>query len=685
MAEDMAVFDFADKENDDDETTMGDLLKKLAKIEENTSVTATQAQKQMDETVIDKKEQAEAEQKARLTEDTVFADTSTDAEIADAGLYPAMDEHTKKVVAAIQALQNRLVELADRGGIPLAQSEDNVQEHEAHRRHTNGHNGGVNGGNGGNGGYIEGDEEEQELNPDREIEGAKKTSIKRIRNNEDTGKRDLTEGGKWEVRKDDEGFYERKRIGTGENGEWSRITKRGVNEKYMDRYKAAGVDDRVLYENAKDDEEAEQKEIDAVIQKSNYKAGRNPVDAGGTFHQNKGTELVSEHLNNAYNRIGRLRARVGRGMTEEEVANSGTMSFLGGLMGGIEKFAGPALDVAAIIGLAGMASKFGYDTLAKEHQQSISEGQAMGQNVQDAAYTVGEKLGFTMNSGADLQAYRRSALSENLMLYSKGADTIFDADKWLKDQGFSTSKGASSAVDQYTKKMALMGDSAEQVEEHFEKLSLASKKLGISFDNLAQTTTSEDTYAEEVGGNDKGVTKGTEEMDKLLNDWGLNASALGDIQNSKGGAADMVAVLQENGYGDLAESTGGNGEMLMNDIIREHLGGQLLTKMFGMNHAGFMNEFEHGSLAQKQSIATTMQAYFGIKASDWYTGTGTADKILTGQAATPQVTNATLTIKLSKGLQHEIEVDNGDDRASYNMKGSEGYFASHNMWVQIGH
>ena len=734
MADDITTVDFEDMgEDDDDETTMGDLLKRLEQIKENTEITAQHAQQLMNETPIDKTEQEEAEQKARLTEDALFSNAGSD--LSDAVIFPSMDEHTKKIVSAIQELQDTLVAMARENGIPLETNGDHVIEtgtvaKRRVRRHQNAQKT-ENAGNAenaeeiveenedeGNEGGMQGRRQKKEWQED-DIEWRKNDRLgiaewkhkgedkwRRIKKNE---KAELIGEGEWNPEEQDmPAWYEENKIPATEIF----MTPEDVEEaKKSEQQKAGEAQAQAILKKRKAKEEEEQAEIKKQnkekIEEQGKKLKQGQFERRYSFHDNEGTKRMHNAMSGIYNRVGMVRQRVANrvrdraianarksGITDEDmlelvgaqaVEDSGAVSGLGSIMGFLGSAALPLMDIAAVVGLMGASVKFTRDMEQKQVEDSITTGQAAWQNIQDAGYKIGHALGFTQNSDTDIQDYRKSALASDLMLYTKGADTVFEADKWLRNNGYMEGKGANNAEGKYAVQMALMGKSAEQVEEHFAKLSQESKRLGISFQNLSQTTTSEDIYAEETSGSDKGVTKGTEAMLKELKDWGMNPEAtFTALSKSNGAAAIATEVLQENGYGALAESTGGSPQMLLEDVSRKGLSDAFLDKLFGMNKEGFMNAFATGSLAQKQAIEVSMEKLYGLNASDWRTGPTTADKILTGQEAVPTApTNATLTIKLAPGLAHQLALENGDDRASYDMQNSAGYFASHNVWVHL--
>lgn len=651
----MAIdIDFDDLGNDDeDTTTMKDLFEKLKEIAKNTDVTAQQAQKELNTTSTDKKIQEEEDQKAKLSADKNFEDVG---EGADMVLFPDMDQHTKKIVEAIQNLQDALVQKGIDTGQPLKKTkkqsnknDDEVQEIEAKPRKKKVTAGGE---------IVEEDDENENENPK-------------------------------EVRYDKEGYAldkKGKRIQKVKGKEWDK------------RYEKYGLKESDFYKTREDiekenEEEAKQTANEIWHKKNQQSEGaknRQGLNNLKSFHENEGTRQMKGHISNAYGKISNLRDRIGANMSEGEKAHSTSFNLLGGLLGGIEKYAQPLMDIGAVVGIAGQLTKW----VRAINQDTFTEGvngfQAVGQTVQDGIYTIGNKLGFTANSGKDLRDYRQNALSNNLMLFTKAGTTDFDTDKWLTSKGVNPIQN--QAVNTWVTQMSAMGKSTLQIQAQFDQLSKDSSKLGVSFKNLSQTVAKNSQYSEAMGGTTKGILKGTESMDHLLNKWGLKDSAINDLVSSKT-AGIMESILINHGLGQLAESANGNPQALYQMLLQNNLGNEFLQQTIGMSAEGDMQEFKGNSAMAKEertyALSTTLESEYGITANDWRTSARSAESIETGASkmpTTPSLSNSKseLHITLDKGLQATLMENNGITRGQFSTAGSGLYVESRNLWLEKG-
>ncbi|MBO7731033.1 MAG: hypothetical protein J6S67_00720 [Methanobrevibacter sp.] len=645
----MAIdIDFDDLGNDDDDTTtMKDLFEKLKDIAKNTDITAQQAQKELNTTQTDKKIQEEEDQKAKLNADKNFEDVG---EGADTVLFPDMDQHTKKIVEAIQNLQDALVQKGIDTGQPLKKTKKQADEND--------------------------EVQEIEAKPKR----GKKKEGEIVEEDDETEKPKETKYDKEGYALDKKG----KRIQKVKGKEWDK------------KYEKYGLKESDFYKTREDIEKENDEEAKRTaneVWKHKNQQNENTKDRQGlnnlkSFHENEGTRQARNQLNNAYGKISSLRDRIGANMSEEEKANSTSYGLLGGLLGGIEKYAQPLMDIGAVVGIAGQLTKW----VRAINQDTFTEGingfQALGQTVQDGIYTVGNKLGFTANSGKDLRDYRQNALSNNLMLYTKAGTTDFDTDKWLTSKGINPIQN--QAVNTWVTQMSAMGKSTLQIQSEFDELSKDSAKLGVSFKNLSQSVAKNSQYSEAMGGTTKGILKGTESMDRLLNKWGLKDSAINDLVSSKT-AGVMESILVNHGLGQLAESANGNPQALYQMLLQYNLGDEFLEKTIGMASQGDMQEFKGNSAMAKEertyALSTTLESEYGITSNDWQTSARTAESIETGASkipTTPSLTNSKseLHITLGKGLQATLMESNGITRGQFSTAGSGLYVQSRNLWLE---
>ena len=642
--------DFEDLGNDDeDTTTMKDLFEKLKDIAKNTEVTAQQAQKELNTTQTDKQIQEEEDQKAKLSADKNFEDAG---EGADMVLFPDMDQHTKKIVEAIQNLQDALVQKGIDTGQPLKKTkkqsdknDDEVEEIEAKPRKGKKA-----------GGEIVEDESENENEKPKE------------------------------VKYDKEGYAldkKGKRIQKVKGREWDK------------RYEKYGLKESDFYKTREDiekenDEEAKQTAEEVWHRKNQESEGaknRQGLTNLKSFHENEGTRQVKARLGNAYGKISNIRDRIGANMSEEEKAHSTSYGLLGSLLGGIEKYAGPLMDIGAVVGIAGQLTKWARAINQDTFTEGINGFQALGQTAQDGIYTIGNKLGFTANSGKDLRDYRQNALSNNLMLFTKAGTTDFDTDKWLTDKGVNPIQN--QAVNTWVTQMSAMGKSTLQIQSEFDELSKDSSKLGVSFKNLAQSVAKNSQYSEAMGGTTKGILKGTESMDHLLNKWGLKDSAINDLVSSKT-AGIMESILINHGLGQLAESANGNPQALYQMILQNNLGNEFLQQTIGLSAQGDMQEFKGNSAMAKEertyALSTTLENEYGITSNDWRTSARSAESIETGASKIPTSPNLSnkseLHITLGKGLQATLMENNGITRGQFSTAGAGLYVQTRNLWLE---
>lgn len=428
--------------------------------------------------------------------------------------------------------------------------------------------------------------------------------------------------------------------------------------------------------------------------------------------RNAGTDFVDEKVGKLSAHYNRFKGWYTRGMSDDEVAaamTKGSKNYdpILGAMGSLEGVVGkilPAVGIAAAaIGTLGGLTKWGRSMQRDELNQGVGAGGAIGNTLSDAGEDIAHKLGFTANTGQDLQQYRDEALANNWALYGQKADTYFDARKWATNAGLT-----SQAETNWIQEMTALGLSTTQIKTQFEGLSEVSKQVGVSFKNLSQQVAQEATESEKLFGKQgsQGTEQGEVQVQEADNLYGLNSGTIRKMALTAGGQSAMANVLVASGHAGQEEASVGSPSEMYADIVKDHLGAQLAKSMMATAYSTAMGTTyssnpQQNRQDQEQAFVRNLTQMYGISASDFKDSGMTAFNAM-GKGALPSsstlggsLTKAGMaeaekeipTIKtnieigLSKGMEAKIANSNGTAKGLFETEGTNNYFRIQNKWA----
>ena len=427
---------------------------------------------------------------------------------------------------------------------------------------------------------------------------------------------------------------------------------------------------------------------------------------------NAGTDLADEKIGKLSAHYNRFKEWYTRGMSDDEVAaamtkGSSTFDPILGMMGSLEGIVGkivPAVGIAAAaIGAVGKLVEWGRSMQQDELNQGVGAGGAIGNTLSDAGEDIAHKLGFTANTGEDLQKYRQEALANNWALYGKKADTYFDARKWATDAGLTT-----QAETNWIQEMTALGLSTNQIKLQFEGLSEVSKQVGVSFQNLSKAVAEESTESEKLFGKQgsKGTEEGEVQVQEADNLFGLNSGTIGKMALTSSGQNAMAQVLIASGHaGQEAASVGSPQEMYAN-IVKDHLGTALAKSMMAQAYqtaigTTYSANPEQNRQDQEEAFVRNLSKFYGISASDFknsgmtafkqmgngslsasstYAGSLTRAGMAQAEKEIPTI-KTNIEIGLSKGMEAKIANSNGVAKGLFDTEGTNNYFHIQNKWL----
>lgn len=427
---------------------------------------------------------------------------------------------------------------------------------------------------------------------------------------------------------------------------------------------------------------------------------------------NAGTDLVDQKTAKLSAHYNRFKEWYTSGMSDDEVAaamtkGSSTFDPILGMMGSLEGIVGkivPAVGIAAAaIGAVGKLVEWGRSMQQDELNQGVGAAGAIGNTLSDAVEDIGHKLGFTANTGEDLQKYRQEALANNWALYGKKADTYFDARKWATDAGLTT-----QAETNWIQEMTALGLSTNQIKLQFEGLSEVSKQVGVSFQNLSKAVAEESTESEKLFGKQgsKGTEEGEVQVQEADNLFGLNSGTIGKMALTSSGQNAMAQVLIASGHaGQEAASVGSPQEMYAN-IVKDHLGTALAKSMMAQAYqtaigTTYSANPEQNRQDQEEAFVRNLSKFYGISASDFknsgmtafkqmgngslsasstYAGSLTRAGMAGAEKAIPTI-KTDIQIGLSKGMEAKIANSNGVAKGLFDTEGTNNYFHIQNKWL----
>lgn len=456
-------------------------------------------------------------------------------------------------------------------------------------------------------------------------------------------------------------------------------------------------------------EEAKQIEGSKSTPKSKKNAGapsrHSPI-------RNAGTDFVDEKAGKLSAHYNRFKDWYTRGMSDDEVASAMTQGSKNydpilGAMGSLEGVVGkilPAVGIAAAaIGTLGGLTKWGRSMQQDELNQGVGAGGAIGNTLSDAGEDIAHKLGFTANTGQDLQQYREEALSNNWALYGKKADTYFDARKWATNAGLT-----SQADSQWIQEMTALGLSTAQIKTQFEGLSEVSKQVGVSFQNLSKAVAQESTESEKLFGKQgsQGTEQGEVQVQEADNLFGLNSGTIGKMALTAGGQSAMANVLIASGHAGQEEASVGSPQEMYANIVKDHLGAALAKSMMAQAYqtaisTTYSSNPEQNRQDQEEAFVRNLSSYYGISASDFknsgmtafkemgsgslsasstYAGSLTKAGMAQAEKEIPTI-KTNIEIGLSKGMEAKIANSNGTAEGLFETEGTNNYFRIQNKWA----
>ena len=428
--------------------------------------------------------------------------------------------------------------------------------------------------------------------------------------------------------------------------------------------------------------------------------------------KNRGTDLLDAKTGALKGHYQRFKDWYTRGMSDDEVEaamteGSETYDPVLGAMGSMEGMFAKALPVlgiaAAVIGGMGGIVDWGRDMQQDELSQGVGQMGALGNTLSDAGEDIAHKLGFTKNTGQDLQRYRQEALSNNWALYGKKADTYFDASKWATNMGLTN-----QADKNWIQEMTALGLSTNQIKTQFEGLSEVSKQVGVSFQNLSKSVAEEATESEKLFG--KAGSKGTEEgevqVQEADNLFGLQSGTIQKMALTNSGQSAMAEVLIASGHAGQEEASVGSPAEMYANIVKDHLGAQLAKSMMATAYSTALGtQYSSNPVQnrqdQEEAFVRNLSSYYGISASDFKNSGMTAfDRMGSGQLPSTSTLGGSLTrqgmasaekelptiktdiqIGLSKGMEAKIANSSGMTQGLFATEGTDNYFHVKNKWA----
>ena len=459
------------------------------------------------------------------------------------------------------------------------------------------------------------------------------------------------------------------------------------------------------------DEEAKQIKGSKPAPKSKKNTGAKAPSQHSPI-RNAGTDFVDEKAGKLSAHYNRFKGWYTRGMSDDEVAaamtkGSKTYDPILGAMGSLEGVVGkilPAVGIAAAaIGTLGGLTKWGRSMQQDELNQGVGAGGAIGNTLSDAGEDIAHRLGFTANSGQDLQQYRQEALANNWALYGQKADTYFDARKWATNAGLT-----SQAETNWIQEMTALGLSTTQIKTQFEGLSEVSKQVGVSFQNLSKQVAQESTESEKLFGKQgsQGTEQGEVQVQEADNLFGLNSGTIGKMALTTSGQSAMANVLIASGHAGQEEASVGSPKEMYANIVKDHLGAALAKSMMAqayqtaISHTYSANP-EENRQDQEEAFVRNLTSYYGISASDFknsgmtafkqmgsgslsatstYAGSLTKAGMAQAEKEIPTI-KTNIEIGLSKGMEAKIANSNGTAQGLFETEGTNNYFRIQNKWA----
>ena len=427
---------------------------------------------------------------------------------------------------------------------------------------------------------------------------------------------------------------------------------------------------------------------------------------------NAGTDFVDEKAGKLSAHYNRFKEWYTRGMSDEEVTaamtkGSSTYDPILGAMGSLEGLVGkilPAVGIAAAaIGTVGQLVKWGRSMQQDELNQGVGAAGAIGNTLSDAGEDIAHKLGFTANTGEDLQKYRQEALANNWALYGQKADTYFDARKWATDAGLTT-----QAETHWIQEMTALGLSTTQIKTQFEGLSEVSKQVGVSFQNLSKSVAEESTESEKLFGKQgsQGTEEGEVQVQEADNLFGLNSGTIGKMALTASGQNAMANVLIASGHAGQEEASVGSPKEMYANIVKDHLGTQLAKSMMAQAYqtaigTTYSSNPQQNRQDQEEAFVRNLASYYGISASDFknsgmtafkemgngslsasstYAGSLTKAGMTQAEKEIPTI-KTDIQIGLTKGMEAKIANSNGVAKGLFETEGTNNYFRIKNKWA----
>lgn len=498
------------------------------------------------------------------------------------------------------------------------------------------------------------------------------------------------------------GFMRGEEEAKGRNEGRGALEIEGAHPRHVD---AQVVDAEVV----EGDEEAKQITGSKSTPKSKKNAGapsqHSPI-------RNAGTDFVDEKAGKLSAHYNRFKDWYTRGMSDDEVAaamtkGSSTYDPILGAMGSLEGVVGkilPAVGIAAAaIGTLGGLTKWGRSMQQDELNQGVGAGGAIGNTLSDAGEDIAHRLGFTANSGQDLQQYRQEALANNWALYGKKADTYFDARKWATNAGLT-----SQAETNWIQEMTALGLSTTQIKTQFEGLSEVSKQVGVSFQNLSKAVAQESVESEKLFGKQgsQGTEQGEVQVQEADNLFGLNSGTIGKMALTASGQSAMANVLIASGHAGQEEASVGSPKEMYANIVKDHLGAALAKSMMAQAYqtaisTTYSSNPEQNRQDQEEAFVRNLSSYYGISASDFknsgmtafkqmgsgslsasstYAGSLTKAGMAEAEKEIPTI-KTNIEIGLSKGMEAKIANSNGTAQGLFETEGTNNYFRIQNKWA----
>lgn len=636
-SDEIYTFDTDDEDGGEGEDiTEKDMLETLKLIKQDTSIMAKQAQEKSEQTPLDKSLQTQNQTKSELEATDRFDNDNQEDTTTGAGADTGADKRHRQILEALSIINYSILGL---GSAMAYERRGSTQERA--------------------------DENSRQIEGRKTIEGEGKTV------------------------KDEDGGQSVKNKAQAEDKDTGAYT--GPTEK----------------------DQAEDKNTDGKKQGKTVKnkgSKQQPIrPSQNQFTHNAGTQFADQLHQNAHERLNTFYQWYTRDMSEDEIrqavqnpssAGDSVLRATVGLSAFIDRIAPIVGEIGAVVGVAGQAAKWGRDMGRDMINQGVGLGGAIGNTTSDAAEDIAHKLGFTANTGSDLQKYRQEALSSNWALYSGKADTYFDTRKWATNEGLTT-----QADTNWIQEMTALGLSTSQIKNQFEDLSKVSKEVGVSFKNLSQSVAQEATESEKLLGkqNSEGVEKGEVQAQEADNEYGLNSGAIKKMALTSSGQAAMARILEATGHEGQLESSGGDPSLMYIDISKDNLAPALAKNMMATAYqtaigTTYSSNEKTNKADQEQAFIRNLYAYYGITASDFKNSGMTAFKAM-GDGSLPTDstfagsltsnsadTKALPTIKtdiqigLSKGMEAKIAKTNGTAKGLYSTEGTDTYYHIENKW-----